>query len=626
MSFITLDFETFYDKSFSLSRLTTEEYIRDEQFQVIGVGVKVDDAPTVWKSGDRESLTKWLRKEFDWKNSAVLAHNTLFDGAILAWHFKISPAFYYDTLCMARALHGVDVGGSLANLADMYAIGAKGTEVVAAMGKRREDFTPEELAQYGRYCCNDVDLTYQLYKIFAKEFPETEYGLIDQTLRMFIQPGLYVDEAVLHQRMIDLLEERKALLRDLHTKLGCTTDEEVAEKLSSNKKFDLLLKSFGVKVPTKISPTTGKEMPALAKKDEGFLALCADEDVFIQQLCAARLGVKSTLEEKRIQRFIDIGHRNNGRIPIPLKYYGAHTGRWSGYDKVNFQNLPSRDAKKKALKNAIVAPEGYVVINSDSSQIEARVLAWLAGQDDVVAAFAAKEDVYRKMAAKIYSCKPEEVTKEQRFVGKTVILGCGYGTGWAKLQSTLAVADPPMALDEAEARRVIDVYRDSNSSIKALWEDGDQLLEDLIQQVVFKEASKSFFFGKRECVRYDRNGIILPSGFSIRYPGLQKVTEQNKTRLVYKSRKGEVNIWGGTVVENVVQALARCIVGEQLLNISKHYKVALTVHDSVVCVVPADEADEALKIVTGFMSKAPAWAEGLPVACEATHGLSYGDC
>ena len=622
MDFITLDFETYYDKTFSLMRLTTEEYIRHEQFQVIGFSVKVNDGPSIWYSGDHEVLSSHLKK-YNWRNATLLAHNTMFDGAILDWVFKIKPKFFVDTLCMARAIHGVDAGGSLAALAERYKIGEKGTEVVAALGKRREDFSPEELDRYGAYCSNDVELTYTLYNILGKGFPHIELGLIDQTMRMFIRPELYVDEVVLLERTKDIINERKELLSGLREKLDCKDDDAVATKLSSNKQFAALLESYGVVVPTKISVTTGKSATALAKKDEGFLALCEHEDVFIQNLCAARLGIKSTLEEKRVQRFIDIGRRNKERIPIPLKYYGAHTGRWAGSDKVNFQNLPSRDVKKKALKNAIIAPEHHLVVNCDSAQIEARVLAWLAGQDDVVKMFAEKQDVYRAMSSKIYSCKPEDVTKEQRFVGKTVVLGCGYGTGGVKLQSTLATATPSVVLDEEESKRIVDVYRATNNKIKGLWGQGDDLLDALIQkQFGGKEAQ----FGVHGCVWYGDEGIRLPNGLHIRYPDLHKDTTDKRGKLVYKSRKGPVGIWGGTVVENVVQALARCIVGEQLMEISKHYKVALTVHDSVVCVVPEAEIDEALDKITGIMSVAPRWAPGLPISCEATYGKSYGDC
>jgi len=623
MNIITVDFETYYnDKGLGFRTQTTEEYVRDPLFEVIGVAVQVGDGEPVWFSGTRNQIKVWF-KQFDWKNSLVLAHNTLFDGAILAWHFKVKPMGWLDTLSMARALHGVEVGGSLGKLATRYNIGEKGTEVAAAVNKPRLDFTPDDLAQYGEYCKNDVRLTYRLFQIMVKDFPMEELHLIDMTLKMFTHPILEISQSVLEERLTALAQEKSELLSSLMERLGATTEEEVREKLSSNNKFAAVLKSFDIAVPMKHSEKQKKDVPALAKKDEGFIALTEHEDPFIQQLCAVRLGTKSTLEVKRIERFRDIAKRNHGLIPIPLKYYGAHTGRWSGIDKVNFQNLPSRDPKKKALKNAIVPPEGYVVINSDSSQIEARVLAWLAGQDDVVQLFAQKKDVYRDMASKIYGCTPEAVTGEQRFIGKTVVLGCGYGTGWAKLQSTLATANPPQVVDEEQARKIIDVYREANHHIKELWGEGDRVLRSLVD---WQDGDKRIWFGKQECLAYDSEGFILPNGFRIRYPELKTEIEDNKTKFVYKSRKGPVSLWGGTIVENVVQALARCIVGEQLTKIAEHYSVALTVHDSVVCIAPADEVEQALKVVTGIMSTAPVWAGGLPVACSASFGPNYGEC
>ena len=231
---ITLDFETYYDKTYSLKRLTTEEYIRHEQFQVIGFSVKVNDGPVFWYSGDHEVLSSQLKK-YNWRNSILLAHNTMFDGAILDWVFKIKPKFFVDTLCMARAIHGVDAGESLAALAERYGIGEKGTEVANAIGKRREDFTEAELHLYGQYCSNDVELTYKLCNLLSKGFPGIELGLIDQTLRMFIRPELYVDEVVLLERTKDIIVERRELLEGLREALGCKNDEEVAKKLSSNK-------------------------------------------------------------------------------------------------------------------------------------------------------------------------------------------------------------------------------------------------------------------------------------------------------------------------------------------------------------------------------------------------------
>ena len=622
LSFITVDFETYYTKDFGFSKLTTEEYVRDPRFEVIGVAVQVDDGEPVWNSGDRETLRKWLR-QFDWKNSTVLAHNTLFDGAILSWIFNITPHAYLDTLSMARAVHGVDAGGSLAKLAERYQIGEKGTEVLEAIGKSRAAFTPEDLERYGEYCKNDVRLTYKLFAIMAMAFPPEELQLINMTIRMFTNPMLYVDQDTLQDRLTDLVNEKSELLSSLMGKLKCDTEEDVRKQLSSNAKFAKVLQDFGITPPTKISPVTGKEAFALAKKDEGFITLVEGEDVFIQHLCAVRLGTKSTMEEKRIERFMAIGHRNNGMLPIPLKYYGAHTGRWAGTDKVNFQNLPSRDVKKKALKKAIIPPEGYMVINCDSSQIEARVLAWFAGQEDVTKQFANGDDVYSIFATDVYERPISKKDPTERFVGKTCILGLGYGTGALKLQHTLSTSQPvSVKLEETECKRIVDLYRKSNDKIVGLWGEADQMLDDMMNNSIAAPIK----FGLHGCVTHDKDSIILPNGLRIRYPNLRLAEKDGKSRVVYDSRKGEVSIWGGGVVENVVQALARIIVGTQMLAIDKLYRVALTVHDAAVCVVPEDEVDEAVAAITGIMSTPPDWCKELPVACEAKVGATYGDC
>lgn len=623
---ITVDFETYYtDKGLGFKTQTTEEYIRDPEFEVIGVSVQVDDdvnpGEPVWFSGSHEETRKFLL-QYDWKNAFMLAHNALFDGAIMHWHFGITPMAYLDTLSMARALHGVEVGGSLAKLAERYKIGVKGDEVLNAINKRRLDFTPEELARYGEYCKNDTALTYKLLTRMIADFPGEELKLIDMTLRMFTHPQLYVDEGSLEERLIALRQEKSELLSSLMERLDCATEEDVRAKLSSNKQFAQVLLDLNIEPPKKISPTTGKETWALAKKDEGFLALCEHEDTFIQQLCAVRLGTKSTLEEKRIERFMDIGRRNKGAIPVPLKYYGAHTGRWSGTDKINFQNLPSRDKKKKALKRAIVPPEGYVVINSDSSQIEARVLAWWAGQEDVVKQFANKEDVYSIFASSVYGRTITKADETERFVGKTCVLGLGYGTGAAKLQGTLATSQPvSVKIDLDEAKRIVGVYRDKNHKVVDLWGECDSMLDTMMNSTITRPLP----LGQHGCVHYDSAGIILPNGLRIRYPGLRRENKDGKTQIVYDSRKGPVSIWGGTVVENVVQALARIIVGTQMVEINDKLRVALTVHDAAVVVAPADESDRAKELVTGIMSTAPVWAQGLPVACEAKVGATYGD-
>ena len=623
MNLITLDFVTFYDNKIKLGfkYQTTEEYVRDPQFEVIGVGVKIDDEPETWFSGSHDEIKEHLLK-IDWSRAAVLCHNTLFDGCILSWHYGIKPAFLLDTLSMARALHGVEAGGSLAALAERYKLGKKGDEVIAAEGKRRKDFAPAELATYGKYCKNDVDLTFRLFQELSSAFPEEELELIDMTLRMFTEPVFQVDDALLQNRLTEVQQEKSDLLKGLMEKLQCETEEDVRKKLASNQQFAAILKENSVEPPMKVSKTTGKDTYALAKNDEGFLALTELEDPFIQQLCSVRLGTKSTIEESRIERFIDIGKRNSGLLPIPLKYYGAHTGRWAGFDKVNFQNLPSRDKKKKALKNAVVAPDGHIVINCDSSQIEARILVWLAGQDDVVEQFRKGEDVYSIFASDVYGRPISKADPVERFVGKTCILGLGYGTGALKLQHTLKTTPPGAIVDEEEAKRIVGVYRTKNHEVIDLWREGDEAIKTMADW----GNTKPFYYGQHKCLVIEKEGVRLPNGLYIRYPGLKYDTSEAKGKYVYFSRKGPVSLWGGTLVENVVQALARIVVGQQMLEIKKRYPVKLTVHDAAVVVVPEAQKDEALAYIVERMSEPPAWASGLPVACEAKFAQSYGEC
>ena len=615
MDLITIDFETYYDKEFSLSKMTTEEYIRDPRFEVIGVGVKVNNNETEWASGTKEQ-TKAFLQTFNWQEAMLLGHNVMFDGAIANWIFDVTPRAYTDTLCIARAVDGVEVSASLHALAERYALGTKGTAVSDALGKRREDFSEEELSRYGDYCINDVELTYALFKKIGKGFPRQELKLIDLTLRMFVDPVLDLDLGLLEQHLIETRDHKDKLLGD------AGVDKK---DLMSNPKFAKLLEGFGVIPPTKISLTTDKETFAFAKSDEDFIALTNHENPSVQTLVAARLGNKSTLEETRTQRFIDISKR--GLLPVPVKYYAAHTGRWGGDDKINLQNLPSRGIHGKKLKRSIIPPPEHSLIEADSAQIEARILAWLAGQENLIDAFANNEDVYVKMAARIYGKDEADVTKEERFVGKTTILGAGYGMGAVKFKDQLKTFGVDMEL--AEARRVIKIYREANYNITFLWRDAQQTIVNL-------SRGDAVSFGRDDLLSVDaeRCALELPSGLFMRYEDLRGDTiltefdgiPTQTVEYTYKTRRGRTRIYGGKAIENVCQALARCIIGEQMLEISKRYKVVLTVHDSVVCCVPDEEVEEARSYMESCMRMVPEWAIDLPIDCESGVGKSYGDC
>ncbi len=601
MNILTLDFETFYSQDYSLSKLTTEEYVRDKRFEVIGVSLKHGDEPAVWYAG---AEVEPALRAVDWANTTAIAHHAQFDGFILGERYGIHPAFWLDTLSMARALVGAEVGGSLAKLAEHFGLGVKGKEVLDAKGKHLADFSPSELAKYGAYCCNDTELTYALFKRLLKaeglpaRFPQSELALIDMTVRMFTQPTLELDAKKLEGIYLDALRAKE----DFLLKAGLSQDS-----LRSAAKFAEVLRQLGIEPPTKPSPSNPeKQIPALSKTDSAMLALLDHDDQRVRWAAEARLGTQSSLMETRAARFMDIAAR--GKLPVYLKYYGAHTGRWSGGDKSNLQNLN----RGSELRKTIRAPKGHVLVVADSAQIEARTLPWLCGQTDLVTAFAEGRDVYKEFATVVYQVPAENVDKVQRYVGKTCVLGLGYQVGWNKLATTLRNGEkgPKVPITDDESRRIVALYRQQNDKIKAFWGQATTTLQWLLN------GSADFMWGP---IRVWGSRLVLPNGLSIQYRGLRATQEG----MVYDGRKGPVKIYGGSATENIVQALARIIVSDQMLAIGKRYRIATMTHDEIVAVVPEQEADEALAWMLDQMRVAPEWAVGLPLNAEGGYAREY---
>jgi DNA polymerase len=631
MNIVTIDFETYYSTEYSLSKITTEEYIRSPQYETIGVAIKHGGLPTYWvPKPDVEAALKAI----DWSDKMVVAQNTAFDGAIMAWHYGINPKAWGDTMCISRAFNPHAKSHSLKSQTEREGIGEKGDEVIRALGKRYADFSPTEIATYGDYCINDVDLTYTLFQRYLDAgFPLQELKLIDLTLRLFIEPRLELDGTMLIAHLQDVRDRKESLLEQLRDKMLEGANPEfvhmifsegvggIKKLLMSNEKFAEMLRQMQVDPPMKLSPTTAQMTYAFAKTDEAMKTLAEHPDEQVQAMVAARLGHKTTLEETRTDRFIGMATR--GKFPVPLRYYGAHSGRWSGQDKVNLQNIPARGMYGGKLKKAIKAPPGHVVIDCDSSQIEARTLAWMAGQYDLVQAFEKRQDVYKIMASRIYNVPTYEVDKVQRQVGKTVILGAGYGVGHVKLRAFLKL-QAGVDVSEAEAKSIITTYRQTYSRIPELWDRANKALEALY-------FGNSFTIDIPGLCKTDHIGITLPSGLHIQYPDLIRISEERtvgdaRMGWVYTSRGVPTKVYGGSVTENICQAVARCVIGEQMLRVQKRYPVVLTVHDAIACIAPIEEADAAQKYVEDCMSWRPKWAPDLPLACESGMGESYGDC
>jgi DNA polymerase len=591
--------------------MTTEAYIRDPRFEVIGVSVKVNGQETDWYSGPDPG--RFLRS-LDWSDKYMLAHNCAFDAAILSWHFDIHPAFLLDTMSMARPKHANGCGVSLKALAKFYGLQAKGDEVIHALGKRRKDFTPHELNRYAEYCIGDTNITWELFNVLKQVIPAsalaTELKCIDTTLKMFTEPKLVFDKPKLEAHLIAERERKEKIL----AKLG---GDSAKALLNSNPKFAALLQALGVDPPVKTSKTTGKETFAFAKNDKAFLALQEHPDPRVQAVVGARLGTKSSLEETRTQSFIEIAER--GPLPVPLKYYAAHTGRFGGGEKINLQNLP----RGGALRDTICAPEGYTLITCDLSQIEARVLACIAGQLDLVQAFREGRDIYSEFASKFYGWTVNKANKVERFVGKTSILGLGYGMGWEKFQHTLAIGQGGVkaVVSADQARNLVAMYRSQNSQIVNFWACVDAAINDMYMGGCGELVPGLVF--------YDQFGMTLPNGMRIDYPGLKRGARGfqyiNDHRLHSKNpENGWTNIYGGKATENLVQAIARIVIVEMMNKIAKHYHVVLQVHDEIVALVADADVPAARAHIEKIMNTPPKWLPDLPAACESGVGKTYG--
>jgi DNA polymerase len=602
---ITLDFETYYDKEYGLKKFTTEEYIRSDMFEVIGVAVN-DGTTTYWNTGTHDEIKTFL-KGFDLENSFVLGHNMRFDAAILSWIFDIHPLGLFDTMSMGQILHGLTESVSLANLSTFYGIGVKGTEVGDALGKHRLDFTSNEMASYAKYCINDVELTRQLFYKMKNKFTAPEMRLIDLTIRMFTEPKLELNKGLLIRHLHEVKEAKEKLLASV------SVDKEL---LMSNPKFAELLIEQGVEPPVKISATTGKETYAFAKTDEGFKDLLDHEKPHVQALAAARIGNKSTLEETRTENFIQIANR--GKLPVPLKYSGAVVShRWSGVDGINLQNLP----RTSELRRAICAPKGWKLVASDLSNIELRLAYWFAQSSAKIQQIKDGIDLYKQSASEITGIEYDKVDKDLRYIFKVVNLSGIYGVGANKMHSILKQGGVKKELNEV--KNIVYAYRRANPELVEAWQDAGTMLESIRAGQLYRMGNGSII------TSVPHEGMMKPNGMMLGLPNLRKLKTDTGESWAYDKLMGRTiipeYIHPSKTFQRCIQSLARDIIGEQLIQVAKVYDVVMTVHDELVMLCPEDEVDECVAYVKKCMTTAPTWCSDLPLGCEVGVGDNYMD-
>jgi len=626
MEYLFIDFETYYDKDYSLRKMTPVEYILDPRFECIGAAIIEDKGEPFWVEGDK--LSAYLKGK-DLSKTKVVSHNALFDMPILKWRFGFDPYFIIDTLSLARAKWAYKLPSlSLAKVADHLGIGTKGDALLKVQGMNA--LAMKQAGLYDAlvsYALNDVELCRKIWEAL-QPFPMEELVLCDTIQRCTLNPQFVLDPNILYEHLHITKQGKETLLA--RAGLG---DRDA---LMSNDKFASALLMLGVIPPTKVSPLTGKTTYAFAKTDQAFLALEEHEDPEVQALIAARLGVKSTLEETRTQKFISISQLAwpSGKqwMPVPLRYSGAHTHRLSGDWGLNLQNLPRGGALRKALK----APPGHQIVTCDSAQIEARMVAWFCEQDNLVEQFAKGEDVYSSFASAVFA-KPinKKDNPDERFIGKTAVLGLGYGMGWAKFQKTVQVQSKnqlskEIVLSETDARKIVNTYRDLYPNIPDMWNTLNGKLNALA------DSRTSEFLGPvtdtaAGVIYLTHEKITLPSQLSLHYHNLRQKVTPNGNEWVYDfGRTKEKKLFGGKVLENIIQALARIVVMNAALRLRKPLSAVDTalagqVHDELIYVTPDEHVEFVSELVLREMCVRPRWGLRLPLAAETGVGLSYGD-
>jgi len=667
MSTYVFDAETFYDskRGYTLKKMTTEQYINDPRFHLFGFSVSRDGGKPHWVP---EEKVEFMLRQLKLHEHTVVSHNAKFDMAILNWKYGVRPKRVMDTLAMARGVFGNTESLSLSALAERLGVGVKGDAVLHMDGVRHPSTIM--MGRLAEYCDNDVALAWGVYKKLDTLVPPIEQVVIDITTRMFTEPSFVIDKRMV-QREIDLADQRR---EDLLRRAQCELPD-----LRSDAKFAAVLESLGITPPKKVSIKKSEKAGhpvytwAFAKSDPDFKVLLEHEDDTVRWACEARLGLKSTIKESRSQRFMGVANRM-GMMPIALDYYGANTGRYaaSSSEKMNAQNLPairgSKDPDVGLLRKSLAAPDGKVVVVSDASQIEARIVAWLAGQEDLVSAFAEGRDVYSEMATKIYGRHVDRKANPDTdyipgFLGKCTTLGCGYSMSFFKFGQTVyggmlggpqilfdvemadqlgvnvpsfgALANKgdfaerleetkPSAIDMEKwithlacAKKIVSTYRLSNPRIPEFWKTCGGMIDDMFD-------GNEVEYGP---VKTEKDKLRLPNGMYLLYRGLERDDNGDYSYLRRKEgRVQRVKLYGGALTENICQALAGVYVKEAMVRMYLKYghRPILQVHDEVVVISDEANAQQTLNEVNECMTTVPAWAKGLPLASEGEFATAYG--
>lgn len=628
MKFLFFDFETFYTKDYSLRKMTTPEYIFHPQWETISCGVQIDDGPVDVVPGP--DFGRWI-SALDPNEYTTVAYNALFDNAILAWRYNWVPRRMVDALGLARySLSHILPRLSLEKVSEHFGLPAKGN--IMHLGLSYQDLVSRGLwSPHVDYTKGDVANCHTIFDRLAPGFPAGEWKVMDLVLRAAVQPQFQPNIEMLRAHHAKLVADKENLIE----RSGLTR-----EQLSSAAEFAAALELYGVTVEHK-ETDKGNWIPAVAKTDNFMKELAEHDDEWVRTAAEARLGVKSTLEESRCARLLAIAELPwssvascpSPAMPIPLRYAGSHTQRLSGEWKINMQNLPKAKPDRPAiLRKSLEAPAGHTVVVADLGQIEARLTAWLS-HSPLIDAFRQGTDVYRAMAAEIFATPMEKVTDQQRFVGKSAVLGLGFGLGATNfyrktvVNARLQGEDITSFFTPELAQQTVDVYRRVNKPTVQLW----YLLDELL---------RSSWMGRKTPQRVgpvviSHGTVTGPGSLQMRYDVPYGPRDNPEEIVKYPAPREDIfyrhggrphKIYGAAFLENIIQFLARIIFFNAAVRIAKQgYPMANTSHDEAGWVVLEKDVDAVKELVHRELTTPPSWAPDLPLKASVESGKSYGD-
>ena len=619
------DFETFYSSTYSLTKMSPAEYILDPLFEAICLGVaNLTGDPTLIDGPEIPQFIDRLKRHraATGRPICMVSHNAQFDMAIMSWRYDFHPDLIIDTIAMSRTILGALLPShSLDNVAKFYGLPSKGTVIKDVKGMTRADIIANGLwDREVEYCLHDTWLCREVYKLLFNQMPSDEFVLHDIITRCTTEPVLRVDRELLQNHLVDVLTRKYAALEAIK-QMGIGKSH-----LMSNPMFADVLRKLGVEPPKKISPTTKEETYAFAKDDEEFIDLLDHPNIVVRTVVEARLETKSTIEETRTRRFINISNlqfpgRGDGLMPMPVVIGAAHTHRLGGGWDLNVQNM-GRDSR---LRDAIGVEDGYTLLVVDSRQIEARFTAWFCGQDDLVAAFRRGDDVYSEFASDIFGVKVTSANKPERFVGKTGILQLGYASGWLKFQRTVwnqsRLTETPIQLSDFQAQDVVQKYRGKYRQIPYTW----RVLDGILLQLNTMPAPMLM-----KCVTFMKGMMLGPTGLPIRFPDLHHVEDERGGSWFFRDGRKWRRTYGASLLETVSQHCSRCIVMGAAVRLRNSMagigsRLVHSAHDELVYRVPVQHIETAKIWAQTEMNRPPQWAPDLPLDCEFGVAQRYGD-